>query len=494
VVRAAIVGICLFVSAATARPQEPPPPPPDPQDAADVEASLGPALEEQIGPRPGAPTVGLKQAVALALERNFGILNSADVVSVGRMREALSRNQFLPKLTPQFQRTPDDHRFGLAASQRIPWSGASLTASAGFRDDVEVEGPFGRTTDVQVFLTQPLLRGFGPNATFFELRNSRRARESTERQHELARQRLIVEVTRSFYEVAQQRQLLVVSRQSLKRSHSLLQASEARLKVGLSSKLDVFRAELQASQAQESMVRAEATLEGALERFRTLLGLTPTDTLEPEAHLLADTSAADPVEPLEVLAARAVENRLDLQENRDLVEDARRTASLAKQNLLPQLDLGLGFSQVGSGPGFGSAFRAGDPRFNVFLTTSYPLDRSSEATNRAVAQLDVGSRRRTLQQKEIDVQAEVRTAVRELERIRKSIELQRKAVEVAEQQRRLATLRYQRGLAPNFDVVDAEGSLVLARSALVNLLAAYHVARVELKRLTGELDPEEYLS
>jgi len=61
-------------------------------------------------------------------------------------------------------------------------------------------------------------------------------------------------------------------------------------------------------------------------------------------------------------------------------------------------------------------------------------------------------------------------------------------VQVAEQQRRLATLRYQRGLASNFDVVDAEGSLVLARSALVNLLTSYQVARIELMRVTGGLD------
>jgi outer membrane protein TolC len=63
-------------------------------------------------------------------------------------------------------------------------------------------------------------------------------------------------------------------------------------------------------------------------------------------------------------------------------------------------------------------------------------------------------------------------------------------VDIAEQQHRLATLRYQRGLASNFDVVEAEGSLVLARSALVNLLAAGRVARLELQRVTGTLDPE----
>jgi outer membrane protein TolC len=105
-----------------------------------------------------------------------------------------------------------------------------------------------------------------------------------------------------------------------------------------------------------------------------------------------------------------------------------------------------------------------------------------------VARIELEARRRTLRQRELEVEAEVRSAVRELDRIRKSVELQRKGVEIAEQQQRLATLRYQRGLASNFDVVDAESSLVLARSALVGLLTSYQVARVELLRATGQLD------
>ena len=56
---------------------------------------------------------------------------------------------------------------------------------------------------------------------------------------------------------------------------------------------------------------------------------------------------------------------------------------------------------------------------------------------------------------------------------------------MAEQQRRLAVLRYQRGLASNFDVVDAESNYVVARSALVSLLTSYAVARLELLRAVG---------
>jgi outer membrane protein TolC len=235
------------------------------------------------------------------------------------------------------------------------------------------------------------------------------------------------------------------------------------------------------------MVRAEASLDSELERFRTLLGLSPSDPLQPEALVLPEDIAAGDIEPVEILTQRALENRLDLLETRDIVGDARRTASLARQNLLPQLDLNVGVTQFGNGTTYGNAFHSAERRVNLFFSTSYPLERSNEAASRAVAQLDVTSRERSLRQRQLDLEAEVRSAVRELERIRKSIELQRKGVEVAEQQRRLATLRYQRGLASNFDVVDAEGSLVVARSALVGLLSSYQVARVDLLRITGTL-------
>jgi len=113
---------------------------------------------------------------------------------------------------------------------------------------------------------------------------------------------------------------------------------------------------------------------------------------------------------------------------------------------------------------------------------------SAERASRAVANIQVGSRERAVERQSLEIEEEVRSAARELDRIRKSVELQRQAVEVTVQQRRLAVLRYERGLASNFDVVDAESSLVLARSALVGLLASHAVARLELKRAMGTLD------
>ena len=154
------------------------------------------------------------------------------------------------------------------------------------------------------------------------------------------------------------------------------------------------------------------------------------------------------------------------------------------------MDLNLGVTQLGFGGSFGDAWRAGDRRVEFFLSASYPIRQTTLKANRAVSELEVRVRERSVTQLELEIQREVHQAQRELDRIRQSVRVQLVAVDVAEQQRRLAVLRYQRGLASNFDVVDAESSFVVARSALVSLLTSYAVARLELKRVTGTLSVE----
>ena len=465
----------------------------DAQQGAPPEEAQAPAPvaypedELVVGPTPGAPTISLAAAVNAALERNFGLLAAADSVQSSRYQESAAESQFHPQLTPRYQRAADSSLFGLEASQRVPWTGASITASGTFRSLPGDAGGLPRSSDVRVAVSQPLLRGIGPTYTQFDLTNSRRARQNQERSFELARQRLAVDLTAAFYQVVKQRQLLEVSRQSLQRSQTLATASEARLKVGLTSKLDLFRAQLQASQAQESMVQSGAALQGALEQFRLLLGRPPSDPVEPESVSLGDPEQGE-IEPVELLVNRALVTRIELQELRDEVDDGRRNLAVARQNLLPQLDVGVGYSRVGFGDSFGDSLRLGDPRVDFFLATSYPLQRAGEKASKAVAELDLAARERNLRQRELEVEAEVRAAVRSIDRIRQSVELQREGLDFAVQQHRLATLRYQRGLASNFDVVDAEGSLVSARSSLVNLLTDYRVARAQLLRAVGTLD------
>jgi outer membrane protein len=454
-------------------------------------ASVASAQEPRPSP---AATIPLAEAVKLAMEQNPDALDAGDSLVLAQARRSAARAEFRPQLTPGLQRSDTVSAFVLSGAQKLPWTGGSLAVTGSLRRFEEAEGPLSRTSNFGVTLSQPLLRGAGPTIAHAGLYTSRRALEERERSLVLARQRVAREVARSFYQVVLQRQLLKVGQQSLQRSRDLLRASEARLEAGLVSKLDVYRAELQAAEAEETALGSESALQTALEGFRVTLGLSTQDPVEPAE---VDAAALEPgpdvptSADLDRLVAVALERRLDLQETRDKVADAGRSAKIARQELWPSLNLNLAFNHYGVGPSLGSALHPSDRRFEAFVSTSYPLDRSTAKVSATAAQLAEGAAQRAVLQQQRIVEGQVREAVRDLDRLRRSLALQKRSVEVTEQQLRLATLRYQRGLASNFDVVDAERGLVLARSTLMGLLTSFQLAVVDLRRATGELDVEK---
>ncbi|HEY7700172.1 MAG TPA: TolC family protein [Vicinamibacteria bacterium] len=456
---------------------------------------VGVAAMLSLGQAPAQETAStrvltLEEAVKLALVENLNLQSSVDVVQGAVIGENLAESRFNFKVTPSYARgfgesSLVDQGVGLEVSKLLPF-GTTITGDV--QSDWTGNDVGNYNTSMASFrVTQPLLRGFGQKSTEFDLENSRRNRQSSERNLELARQRLAVDVVSSYYNIVRQSGLVDVAEKSLQRNKELLRASEARLEVGLASKLDVFRAELQLSQAEDALIFRKEALELALDSFKFNLGLAPGDVValemvEPEYQ---------PVEvDVDGATAQALQNRVEMQEENDRIKDAQRALAVSKQNLLPQVDLNLRYDRRGLGDSFSSSFHFIDNAFNMFLTTSYPLDRSSENASFAMSQIDVAARRRQLRLVEYNIANEVRAAARNLERIGKSIVLQERNTDFAEKQLRLATLRYQRGLASNFDIIDAENNLIQSRSNYVSLISDYHVAQIELKRVTGTLDVE----
>jgi outer membrane protein len=436
-------------------------------------------------------TLTLAEAVQLALVGNLNLMSSVDSLTSAEVSEGLARSRFGLKVTPSFARgfgpeSSFEQRYGLDVSKRLPF-GTTLTTS--WRSDL-AENELGNlaSSNWGVTLTQPMLRGFGPRATQFDLVNAQRGRQASSRNLELARQRLAVDVVANYYNIVRQQGLVEVADKSRRRSEELLRASEARLKVGLASRLDVLRAELQLSQAEEALINRREALEQAMDNFKFSLGLGP----EEEVRLKIVEPDYQPVSlDLEELSRKALANRIELAEERDRVSDARRQVAVSRQNVLPQLDLNLRYSESGIGASLRNSLDFRVKAFDVFFSTSYALDHSSESAALAQSQIQLESRQRGVRLAEHNIQNEVRTAVRNVERIGKSILLQERNIDFAEKQHRLANLRYQRGLASNFDIIDAENNLIQARSNYVSLLADHHVALIQLKRVTGVLDLEQ---
>jgi outer membrane protein TolC len=66
------------------------------------------------------------------------------------------------------------------------------------------------------------------------------------------------------------------------------------------------------------------------------------------------------------------------------------------------------------------------------------------------------------------------------------IEVAEKNLSLAEEELRLARVRYEQGVADNRELIDAENRFTLASFNLVALFN-YHAARVELARVRGDV-------
>ena len=178
----------------------------DPVGGAAARRAGGPSWSPSAA-RPGAATmVSLAGAVAPALERQ---LRPPHRRRRRRARRGCARRraraQFYPKLTPELRpvrRRARPSALDVAAAaaldRRRLLRGERRPALAPRRRGAAARA----RSDMRLVLTQPLLRGFGPNATLLRAaQQPARARGARSARFELRRQRIAVQVTRAFYQV-----------------------------------------------------------------------------------------------------------------------------------------------------------------------------------------------------------------------------------------------------------------------------------------------------
>ena len=140
----------------------------------------------------------------IALVNNLNLMSTVDSVQGAQISQQLAQSRFNFKFTPTYSRgvgdqTAIDQRFGLDMTKLLPF-GATVTTS--YRNDTGSSQFVNLNNSILTFgMVQPLLRGFGPRATTFDVENAKRARQGAERNLELARQRLAVDVVASYYNI-----------------------------------------------------------------------------------------------------------------------------------------------------------------------------------------------------------------------------------------------------------------------------------------------------
>ena len=190
----------------------------------------------------------------------------------------------------------------------------------------------------------------------------------------------------------------------------------------------------------------------AVDRFKLLIGM-PTEQpviVNPEM-LDLDAPSITPDEAVRI----ALRLRLEIQTDRDRIEDLRRRVDLAKNGLLGELDLNgsILFPLADPGNSLGFDLSPDEVSFGVGLTYSAALDRVIEKYQVRQAQIRLEQGIRDFQNGRDQIAIEVRSRVRAIERSQFSYLLQERNVDIA--RNRLASIEAAPDRASTRDRTEA---------------------------------------
>lgn len=284
-------------------------------------------------------------------------------------------------------------------------------------------------------------------------------------------------VTNGYFNMLQMDNLQQLGRESVDRMAEHLRNVQSQYDVGVVAKADLLRSQVELSDAEQSLIQAENNYMVAEANLNKIVGLPLSTTLELDNILVYAPYDHD----LDYCMKYAAENRPELKQAWQNVLAARGALKAAISGHMPQITASA--SQQWSSDNW-----PGDENGNwgVGVTVSLNVfDTGVTQSNIHGAQADLKSAKETYRDTVDSVNLEVRTNylnMREAERRIKNTEL---AVEQAEEDYRIAQLRYLNGVGTNTDVMDAHEALTEAKTNYLQALYDYNTDKVDLETAIG---------
>ena len=428
----------------------------------------------------------LDGAIQRSLLANRGLIAAEDQVDSTRLSLVAAKSQFELKFRPSANvgfgkhstsGSNKEYGTGLTIDKRFE-TGTSVSVTP--RLD-RVSGSY--QSGVDVSLSQPLLLGTDREYNMTAVDSAEFSERSAKRSLFLTRVNTVVTTVSLVYRVVKQRELVGLNTHSADRLKALVSGTRAKEKIGLATSIDTLRGELQLRHALDTLILAKESYGDALDDLRVQLSLPMDQSIEVDAPLVYDLIEIDESQAVTI----ALSERVELDQARDNFSESQRYSRIAKHRTLPSLDLVFGYSQVGVNENLLDNFGLDDHVWNVNLATSTDFARTAEKAAYEQSLLGVRSAKRSLELQQDDIARQVKRDFRNLLRSENRISIQEEQIQNSEASMRLAKIKFDHGLANNFDLVEAEASLRQAETNLVSAVVDYIVGSYRLRQSLGTL-------
>jgi len=303
--------------------------------------------------------------------------------------------------------------------------------------------------------------------------NLRGARAALER----TRQQVVAQVQQAYLAVLLAQETVAAARRALEQAREARRVAEARFRAGTSPRFDVLQSDVAVANAEQGLLRAEASVQNAQAQLNALLNL-PLDTpLE-----LTDTLEVRPVAgTLPEGIAQALARRPELVELRARMDAARAAIDLARSAAQPNLALAANVDLAGP-------VNTLNTTWSVTLAFTLQLydggitrERIREAELR-LEQLGVLEA-----QQRTRIELEVRQAWTALAQSQATLAVAEATVIQAREAARIARVRFEAGVGTSLELLAAQAQLAQAELTLAQARFEQNRARLEWLVSTGAL-------
>lgn len=391
---------------------------------------------------------------------------------------------------------------GVGLKQHLPTGADVQLAWDVTRQKTTGSPPFGSTDRPTVIdyeqtlaltIKQPLLRDAGCDVNLASLRVARINRDMSDEAFRDKVEQTVGTVIGAYY-------ALQGARQNVDIQESLLRATDETLrKVIARGPLDATDVHIKQTEAalesrRATLLAAHKALFDAQDKLARTLDDKKINLLDdyviipttPMVEAPAQVSVADQL-------ASALKYSPLLAQARMAIRSAGISVDVAKNQLLPRLDLATGTTVQGLGKTFHASGEDLEGRshvgYDVLLSLEVPLGNREAESNLAKAKMQKDKAVATLQDLASQVAVVVRERVRQVETTHRQFTQQRKAVEALVVQLRAMELTEQEmgRLTPEWLAVklQAQELLASARSAQVQAAVDYNTAVINLAQVTG---------
>jgi len=362
--------------------------------------------------------------------------------------------------------------------------------------------------NVQLNLTQPLLRGFGTKAANIDAIKAERAIGIADATLRSLAYQTVYDVEEAYWNLVQARENLKVQESSLTSSREVLARNREAARIGTESGSEVLNAETEVARYEDAVLSASRAVQSQEDQLKRVLNLPAGGEerivpLDPPTIEIREISVAD------VLRA-ALANRPEMDISRRQVENSQSDVAYYRNQSLPKVDLNFSFwshgvSGVkyiyqddnpltgividriigGRGESFTDILKGKYQNWSVALNLEVPLASLLSRSGLARARLAFDQGQIRLEKQKCEIEFEVQDVVRELEAKARIIASSARYRELTEKRVASETRRYQQGLVGSEWLFNYRSELANAKSAEIQAIVDYKIALARLDRIMG---------